>query len=351
MSKGGGGQQYALPTYSAQNSNTSTVIPSWLTAASQQGVDAASKLLSNPGQAYGGELAPGMTADQQAAGDMFRNSVGAYNPFFSQAQGYTDAATQQGPQIDPQTFKNGLAGISDYMNPYISNVVDSVSKLGQQNLQQSLNQTGDQAIGAHAFGGSRHGVQEGVATAQNNLQTNNLIANLLNSGYGQATNMLGQDISNNMQAQGANQNAFSNYMNRLMGAGQQTAGIGTAARSANVGDINNVFQYGNAAQQTQGAQDSARYQEFLRQQQMPYQALQAYNQTLGTAPHDTNQNTATSGWQMSPQQQQQSSPLMTGLGLGMAGLSMLPGGTIPGLLGGALSALGGPSPFPRGNYF
>lgn len=346
MSKKGGGTQY-MPAFTAQNSNTSTVIPAWLTAASQTGVNKASSLLNNPGQAYTGELAPGLTADQQSAADMFRNSVGAFQPQYQQAQGYTDASTAGGPMISPETYRNGLSGISAYMNPYISNVVDSVSKIGQQNLQQSLNQTADQAIGARAFGGSRHGVQEGVATAQNNLQTNNLLANLMNTGFGQATNMLGQDISNNMQAQGANQSAFQNWMNRIASAGQQTGANATAARQANVGDINNVQNAGTLAQQTQGAQDQAAYQEFLRQQQMPYQALQAYNQTLGAAPHDTNQATATSGWQMSPQQQQSSSPLMSALGLGMAGMSMLPGGTIPGLLGGLSSSMW--SPFPK-NY-
>lgn len=321
MSKGGGGQTYGLPQQSTQASFSANFIPAWLTAASQQGVGAASKLLNGGTPQYGGELSPGLTADQTAAGDMLRNSVGAYNPAFGQAQNYTNAATQAGPQIDPQTYKNGLAGISDYMNPYISNVVDSVSKIGQQNLQQALNQTNDQALGAHAFGGSRHGVQEGVATAQNNLQTNNLIANLLNSGYGQATNMLGQDISNNMNAQGANQNAFQNYMNRLMGAGSQTGNLATAQRAANVADVNNLMQYGSMQQQTQGAQDQAALNMWQYQNQYPYQALQAYNQTLAAAPHDTTSFTQSNGTQWNPQQQS-SNALMGGLGGALAGAQM-----------------------------
>jgi len=76
-------------------------------------------------------------------------------------------------------------------------------------------------------------------------------------------------------------------------------------------------------------------------------ALQAYNQTVQGAPKSTTANTQTSGVEYSPQQQQQSNPLMGALGLGMAGLSMLPGGTIPGLLGSLTSPLW--SPFPR-NY-
>lgn len=342
MSKGGGTQY--TPSFSMQNSDTSTKIPDWLTSASQTGIGYAQNLLNSGTPAYSGELAPGLTADQQAAAQMFRNSVGAYQPQFDQAQGLTQASTAAGPAINAQTYRNGLQGISDYMNPYIGNVVNSVNALGQQNLDTALKQTADQAIGAKAFGGSRHGVQEGVATAQNNLNTNNLLANLLNTGYGQATNMLGQDISNNLAAQGQNQSAFQNWMGRLANAGQQTAGIATAGRQAQVGDITNVQNAGTMAQQTQAAQDQAKYAEFVRQQQYPLQALQAYNQTVQSAPHSTQQNTTSSGWQLNPQQQQSSSPLMSALGLGMAGLSMVPGGTIPGLLGGMTSGMW--SPFP-----
>ena len=87
------------------------------------------------------------------------------------------------------------------MNPYIDKVVNSVSDISKRNLDSALTQTADQALAAKAFGGSRHGVQEGVATAQNNLNTDNMIANLLSSGYNNAVNFLGQDIQtqNNMQ--------------------------------------------------------------------------------------------------------------------------------------------------------
>lgn len=336
MSKGGQQQTYGLPTMTQSTSTTS--IPSWMSGASQTGVNAASRLLANPGQAYTGQLAPGMTADQMAAGDMIRNSVGGYQGYFDRAAGLTDAATQQGPQIEAQTFRNGLSGISSYMNPYISNVVDSVSALGRRNLDAALTQTADQAIGAKAFGGSRHGVREGVATAENNLNTNNLVANLLSQGYGQAASMLGQDISNNMQAQGANQSAYSNYLNRLMGAGSQMSQLGTANRAANTADVNNLLQFGSMQQDTATRQAQAAYQEFLRQQQLPYQALQAYNQTLQTSPYE--KTTSTSGYEMAPMTQQQSNPLMGAIGGALSGAKL--GGTLlPGGWGAGLGAIGG----------
>lgn len=326
MSKGGS-STYSQPTYTSGTSNTSSAIPSWLTAASRAGISAATNLLNNPGSAYTGELTAGLTADQTNAGDMIRNSVGAYQPWFDSARSYTNAGTGAGPQITPETYKNGLAGIGDYMNPYIQNVVNSVSEIGQQNLGRALNQTADQALSAGAFGGSRHGVQEGVATAQNNMNTNNLISNLLNQGYSNATNLLGQDISNNMQAQGANQSAYDRYMNRLLSAGTNMANIGTANRAANVADINNLMQYGSLEQNTTGAADTAKYNEFLRMQGLPYNALSAYGSIVGSAPHSTSGTTNTFGWSMAPQPSSSSSPLMSALGLGMTGLSLFNPGT------------------------
>lgn len=341
MSKGGGGQQYyGLPTVTQSNSTTATTLPDWLTNASQQGVAYAQNMLNRGTPAYTGQIAPGMTADQQAAGQMFRDNVGAFQGYYDRAQDLTNAATQQGPQINAPTLRQGLSGISDYMNPYISSVVDSVSDLSRRNLDTALKQTADQAIAAKAFGGSRQGVMEGVATAENNRNTNNLISQLLSQGYDRATNMLGQDISNNMQAQGANQNAFSNYMNRLLGAGQQTAGIGTADRAAQVADVNNLFQFGSASQQTQAAQDQARYQEWLRQQQYPLALMQSYSGTLQSLPRNTVQNTNTQGFEYAPQKQQSSSPLLGGLGGAMSG-AQLGNMLFPGGLGAGLGAIGG----------
>lgn len=341
MSKGGGGGgfMYPSPTIQSSNTNTSSNIPDWLTQASQAGVANAGKMLNQSTPNYTGQLAPGLSADQISAANMVRGSVGAYQPYYDKASNLTQASTAAGPAIQAQTFQNGLQGaINDYMNPYIKNVTNQLGELSQYNLAKSLNQTNDQAIGAHAFGGSRHGVQEGIATAENNFNTNNQIANLLNSGYNQATSLMGQDISNNLAAQGQNQNAFNSWMNRLSGAGNQMANIGTSNRAANVADINNLNSMGAQAQQTQAAQDQAAYQNWLWQQQYPQQMQQLYNQTVSTAPHSTSgtSNTTSIGFQPIPQNS--TSPLMTGLGGAMAGAQL--GNMFPGI-GTAIGAAGG----------
>ena len=352
-------------------------IPQWLEDAARAGVGNAQGLLSQPTQAYGGDLTAGLNQYQQQAGNMFQNAVDQFSPYFDQAKSTIQSGLQAAPQIEAQTLRNGLSGISDYMNPYIDNVVNSVRSIGQQNLDQSLKQTNDQAIAAKAFGGSRHGVQEGVATAQNALGMDKMIADLLQGGYNNATSLLGQDVQNNLAAQQGNQSSFQNYLNNLISGGGALAGLGTAAQNSLNTGIGNLLNYGNLAQATDQNANTAAYNEWMRQQGVPLQLQQLYNQTLSAAPHSTMQsstgqqtntglqstgtnatqntnsnstmsgntqgssNTNSSGWSMSPMQQQSSSPLMQGLGglMGLGSMFAAPAGGMS-MMGGMANALG-----------
>lgn len=344
---GGGGQTYGLPTIN--NSTSTTTIPSWLTAGSQTAASAAQRLLNSPVQAYQGPLAPGMTQDQMTAGNMIRNTIGAYQPYYDTAANMTQASASQAGDVNPYTYGMGLQGaINNYMNPYIGNVVDSVRALGQQNLEGALTRTADQAIGAKAFGGSRQGVQEGIATAQNNLNTNNLLAQLLSSGYTQATGLMGQDISNNLQAQQLNQANQNAALNRMQSAGEQMSNLGTANRAANVADVNNLLTFGGLQQQTAGNQMQAAYNEWLRQQNLPMQRLQTASGALAALPSDKTTNTSSIGF--GPMQQQTSNPLMGGLGGGLSGAMMGAqiGSVVPGIGTGFGAAAGGLAGFGAG---
>lgn len=340
MSKGGGSNNYyPLPTVNQSNTSKSEElkIPDWLTNASQFGVNNAQNILKAGTPQYNAPLASGLTGDQMAAGQMIKDTMGVAKPYYDTAQGAIDTSMQT---IAPATLAQGLSGIGQYLNPYIGNVVDSLKAQSDQNLSHSLSQTADQAIAAKAFGGSRHGVQEGVATAQNNLGLNNQIANLLQSGYNQATALLGNDVSTQ------NAVAQQNRANALNGA-NALASLGSAAQGANTSDINNLLSYGNLGQQTaQNALDKY-YNLWQFQSQYPLQAQQVYNQTVQAAPHNTsgttNATTNSIGW--APQQQETTSPLAAGLG----GAAVLGSGlgkdgwlTNLGLAGGKLAGFAGP---------
>jgi hypothetical protein len=334
MSKGGGGgaNYYPMPTIQASNSATSssTNIPQWLTDASQFGVQNAQNIINQGTPQYNGPLSAGLSNSQTAAGNLIQNSIGQSQPYFNAAN---NAINNSMNTLNPQTLANGLSGISQYMNPYIDNVVNSVNDFSKQNLDKALTQTADQALAARAFGGSRHGIQEGVATAQNNLNTNNLLANLLSSGYNQATNMLGTDV----QAQ--NQAAQQNNANALAG-GQALSNLGMTNQTANNNNINNLLTYGNLEQQTNQNALTNAYNYWQYQNQYPLQAQQVYNQTVSSAPHSTSSTGSSStnsiGW--APQQQATSNPLMGGLGGAMAGGQV---GSYFGPAGAGIGAVGG----------
>jgi hypothetical protein len=313
---GGGGQFYPMPTIQSSNSNqsSSTTIPQWLTNASQFGVTNAQNLVNQGTPAYTGELAPGMNGTQNAAGGLIANSIGAYQPYYNAAG---SAINNSMTQLNPQTLANGLSGISQYMNPYINNVVNAAQAQGDYALRNNLNTLRDQAINNGAAYGSRQGVQEGAAAENAAYDTQQYIANALNQGYGQAANMLGTDVA------AQNQAAQQNNANALAG-GQAMSNLGTANRAANTADINNLLQFGNLQQQTQAAQDQANYANYQYQNQQPLALQQLYNQTVSSAPHDTSStgSSSTSSIGYAPQQSTYGSPLMQGLGGLMAGSSI-----------------------------
>lgn len=336
MSGGGGGYQY-VPVIQNQSSSSSGTnsIPLWLENASRQGVGYGQSLLKQGTQAYGGQLVPGMTADQTRTGDIFRNSIGSYSPYFDQARNALSMGMQS---INPQTMASGLQNIGQYMNPYVSSVIDAARAYGEKALGNNLNQIRDGALRSGAAYGSRHGVQEGVAASENAFNQQQFAANALSDAYGKAAGYLSGDITNNMNAQ--QQNA-ANAMN----AGNNLSQLATAQRAANVADVNNMFTYGSADQQNTTAQNQAAYNEWLRTQNQPMQNWLGYMQGISAAPKSTsftsNTNSSSIGYQ--PQQQQSSSPIMGALGGGMSGAvtgaqlgTLIPGiGPAGGALGGA----------------
>jgi len=91
------------------------------------------------------------------------------------------------------------AGVSSqYMSPYMQNVVDIQKREADRDYQQQLNQLNAQSVQAGAFGGSRQAIQEAEAahnqaTRLGDIQTKGL-QEAYASGMGQFTNEQGQTI-------------------------------------------------------------------------------------------------------------------------------------------------------------
>ena len=136
-------------------------------------------------------------AAQQAAASIPTSVTGAQN-YYTGAQG----AGQLG--LDALTGNAGAQ--QQFMNPYQQQVIDRLNEqFGVQN-QMTSNLVNDQATRAGAFGGSRHGIAQGTALAENARNQGLQVAGLLNSGFEGAQNRAAQVAGMGFDAagQGAN---------------------------------------------------------------------------------------------------------------------------------------------------
>lgn len=142
----------------------------------------------------------------------------------------------------------GLAGT--YMSPYVQNAVQSMSDIGQRNIRQNLSPMATAAsVGSGQFGSQRGAQVLGQVKSQAEQDLNAQIAQMLNTGYGQALcaakskqGALSQLAGTTVTAQQAQNDA---QLKAAAVAGCSAAKEALAAQQAGTG-------LGNLAQQASG---------------------------------------------------------------------------------------------------
>lgn len=368
MSSGGGGGQN---TSTVQNSNA--FIPPWLESYSQQAVGRANELSNQPYNPYTGQTVAGLDpyqqqaydqvgmmqgmgwpgyntaigAQQQMAGQVAPLTAGGINANANQLQGnfqqqvYGPSQGLLGNYASqgPATAQGVAAGAQQLMSPYTQSVIDPANQLMQQQLAQNLHSIGAGANQAGAFGGSRQGVQEGIAQSQAALGSEKYLGDLLNNQWGQALTASG-NIANQNAAQGLSANtALANLLQGGYGASQKlgadimssnlSQGLGaaqslpqslTSLQNMMLGQSNALNQAGTMQQQYQQQLLNAAQGAFAQQQAFPYQQLQTLLGAVSGIPYSTS-NTGFAQ-EMNPYY---SNPWGQGIG-GVAALGGLAGG-------------------------
>jgi Transglycosylase SLT domain len=302
--------------------------PSYITNAAQNLISGGENLASTPYPYYGptqaaqaSQVVPGLVApltpNQQTGYQTISNLQGSTAPYYGAATGL--AAASAAP-ITGQQFSPGAIG--NYMSPYLGDVVNSaVANINQTNAQQQQQVLGN-AIQRGAFGGDRAGIAQAELARQQNLANNATLANLLNTGYGQA---LGE--FNTQQAFGAQQQLVN--AQNLQNAASLFGNLGTAGQNAVLAQANAQIGAGQQQQQQQQQQLNTAYQQFQNQYAYPYQQLNflggLLSGTSGAVPGVTTQQAA------------QASPLGQTIG-GIQGLNTL-GGLLPSV-GSSISGFG-----------
>lgn len=87
----------------------------------------------------------------------------------------------------PGAYAATTAGqVAAQMNPFTQQLLDRYQASADLGRRQALNQVADRAGAAGAFGGSRHGVAEGVALGEFDRNLGDQTAGLLHEGYREA---------------------------------------------------------------------------------------------------------------------------------------------------------------------
>jgi hypothetical protein len=271
-------------------------------------INARADVVTNkPFQRYTGEFVAPLTETQRsgiagtnAAANMAQPYYGvagqAYGAGLGQGQQYLGEATGYARTGGETVNASDLdaASINKYMSPYLQNVLQGTAGLlNQQNQQQQSGQMGN-AIRSGAFGGDRGGIAAANLAQQQNLANAKIFSDILNQGYNTALSTAAGQQAINLSADQANRAAAQATADRMAALGQQGYGqytatgekiadLGTTAQGAALAGAGAQLTAGQVEQATKQAENTAKYNEFLMEQSLPYQQLKlAGDIALGT---------------------------------------------------------------------
>lgn len=291
---GGGGGQPSQQTVKQD-------LPDWAIPYAQEVLGKGSALSQAPYQAYTGERIAQFTPLQQRA------FQGAETMAPSAATG--EAVNRAlGTSYDPYATGQFRTQASQYMDPYMQNVVDIQQREAQRQADIAGTQRGAQAVQSGAFGGSRQAIMDAEAARNLAMQKGDIQARGLQDAFsrGQTQFNTEQQLREQSRQYGAGL-GLQGLQTALTGAGQQfQQGI----------DVNKL-QAGYGTQQQQQVQNilGQQYEDFLAQKKFPYQQLEFQSNLLRGTPSGSTQSLYTAPPSTTSQ--------LAGLGTAAFGLSKM----------------------------
>jgi hypothetical protein len=242
---------------------------------------------------YGGQFVAPLTGTQQAGISNINQAQGMATPYYDAAGSAMNTGYQMGSglalasagQVNPEALTG--QNINQYMSPYLDSVVGStMANLRQQQGEEQSKILGNQ-ITSGAFGGDRGRIAQANLARQQGLATGQTVSGLMNQGYGQALQTAQQQQAQQLAASQANRAALAGAGQSLysmgQGYGQGIAGLGTQSFDTALKGAQAQIGAGTLEQQTQQAQNTADYNQFLQQQGYPFQVAQFLaNIAMGT---------------------------------------------------------------------
>ncbi len=303
MSKGGSAN--SAPT--VQNTTSKTELPAWVEQGSQDVYSQMKAALAGGYQNYAGQTVAGTTADTNAAYDRIRAMQGQADPTYASALSMASGLAGGLKMATPEDIE---ALRQKFVNPFQADVVNrSVSTLEDQAARAGAGRAA-QASNVGAFGGSRYGVQEGIAAGETAKAAGDLASQLNLQGYNQSLQTaLGIDSTNRNLA--------------LTGL-QMMPQLATARANQTATEAGLLQGIGTNQQQQQQNELNDQWRRWLEQKDYPVESAQMLGQTLSSLPFGS----STSGTTTTQQTGLKRSPLagaMSGAATGASLGSIVPG--------------------------
>lgn len=251
-----------------------------------------------PFQQYGGQFVAPVNSQQQSGIAATNASANEAQPAYAAATGTlgqaqanttgvnnaaTGLAAASASPVNAQQI--GASQISQFENPYLNDVLGSTSALLNQNNAQAQTGALGTAIQSGAFGGDRTGIAAANLEQQQDLTNANVYSGIASNAFNTALGAAQQQQGVNLSAGQANRAALGSAGSELASIGQTQYGegantaselgaLGSGAQSAGLQGAQAQIGAGTVEQQTQQAQDTAQYNQFLQQQSYPFQVDQ-----------------------------------------------------------------------------
>jgi len=240
---------------------------------------------------------------------------GVYQPAQISAQ-QTNLSMGQGP-----------GSIGSYMNPYTSMVRENALGDLESARRAAIQQTGERANAARAFGGSRQGVAEALTNQGFAKQAATLGTTLNEQAFNQAMAMQQADIGRRSAADIANQQAGLQGAQLRLGGASQLGNLAAQQQALRLGGAQAVMGAG-------GARQALDQQQMDAIRNIGLQRLGVVQSSLGAQPANLGMVATT------PYSQNPASGALGGALAGAKLGSVIPGiGTAAGAIGGAVLGL------------
>lgn len=304
--------QGSPPPSTTTYGTATTGIPQFLSDYTQGLLSKSNAVAGEAFQPYEAPRIAGFSPDQESAFKMTRDMAGQYAPNIQNAIDMAEGSTDYNAVGASAPFLNQAAGtftgsnVDQYLNPYISNVVNRVGELGARNLREQLMPAiGDQFIRAGQYGSST--MQQTVGRALRDTEESVLAEQnkALAQGYNTAGQLFGQDMSRIAGIGQTAGNLTSQAARDQLAAAQQTGALSNLGQTMGLRDAAALEAVGQTQQNLGQRNLDLAYQDFLEQRDYPKTQLSFLSSMLRGIPYGT----TTSSTQTGPGSSFQPSPL------------------------------------------